>query len=80
MSRQNSYTLLNSSQQIDAICWAANQAGMSYGEFCTGMTVSMRAKAFFDYELVLRQRATERKAEEERLKHKQRSRKRAGKK
>ena len=67
---KDSSTTLTGRQQLDALNWAANQAGMSYGQFCTRLTPAGQDKAFADYEVLLKQREEAWKKAEEQQKRK----------
>ena len=73
----DNYTGLTNSQQLDALSWAANQAGLSYGQFCAKVSFSEREKVFAQYEDLLKQRKENNKRNEE-LRKKLQKKKRRG--
>ncbi len=59
MSKQKLSTSLSVRQQLDALCWAANEAGMSYGQFSSRLTAAERDRVFDRYEKLLKEREDE---------------------
>ncbi len=72
MNKNESTTGLSVRQQLDAICWAANEAGMSYGQFCLHLTDEERDRVFERYEKMVKAREAE-KLRREMLQKKRRS-------
>ena len=72
----DSFTGLTSRHQLDALCWAANRAGLSYGQFCATISFSEREEVFAQYEDLLKQRKENNKRNEELRKKLQKKKKR----
>ncbi len=72
----DSFTGLTSRQQLDALCWAANRAGLSYGKFCAAISFSEREEVFAQYEDLLKQRSEINKKRNEEMRKKLHKKKR----
>ena len=55
---------LTSQDRLDAICWAANEAGQSYGKFAATLTQAEKEAIYERYQSLLEKNA---KAEKKRL-------------
>lgn len=62
------YRTLTPQERLDALCWAANKAGQSYGKFSTRLTQSEKEDIYEQYRTLLLRRE---KRERERLKSKE---------
>ncbi len=56
MNKRESTTALSVGQQLDALCWAANEAGVSYGQFCSRLSAVERERVFDRYAKLLEER------------------------
>ncbi len=56
MNRRVTTTALSAGQQLDALCWAANEAGVSYGQFCSRLSAAERERVFDRYAKLLEER------------------------
>lgn len=74
----DSFTRLTSRQQLDALCWAANRAGLSYGQFCAAMSFSEREEIYAQYEELLKQRSEINKKRNEEMRKKLHKKKKRG--
>ncbi len=56
MNKHESTTALSVGQQLDALCWAANEAGANYGQFCSRLSAVERDRVFDRYAKLLEER------------------------
>lgn len=56
---QDNSPKLSNAQQLDAICWAANQAGVTYGKFSVILGTAEKKQIFEEYAKLLAKKQRE---------------------